>query len=43
MPRSIYQVRFILQQPSPIWKDFTIDNVKINSQMASTKDVRIKG
>jgi hypothetical protein len=40
MPRAIYQIRFILQQPSPIWKDFSIDNVKINSQTIIPKDVR---
>ncbi|CAF1290940.1 unnamed protein product [Rotaria sp. Silwood1] len=38
MPRSIYQIRFILQQPSPIWKDFSIDNVKIHNQTISIKD-----
>lgn len=41
LPRAIYQMRFILQQPSPIWKDFSIDNVKINSQTIAAKDVGI--
>ncbi|CAF2717236.1 unnamed protein product [Rotaria sp. Silwood2] len=38
MPRSIYQIRFVLQQPSSIWKDFSIDNVKIHNQTISIKD-----
>ncbi|CAF4189687.1 unnamed protein product [Rotaria magnacalcarata] len=38
MPRAIYQIRFILQQPSSIWKDFTIDNVKIHNQTIPIKD-----
>ncbi|CAF0763985.1 unnamed protein product [Rotaria sordida] len=38
MPRSIYQIRFILQQPSPIWKDFSINNVKIHNQIIPIKD-----
>lgn len=42
MPRSIYQIRFILQQPSPIWKDFAIDNVKIHCNTTPLKDVRSK-
>ena len=35
-------MRFILQQPSPIWKDFSIDNVKVYSQTIPPKDVRSK-
>ena len=27
--RSIYQLRFILQQPSIYWKDFGIDEIKL--------------
>ena len=42
MPRSIYQIRFFLQQPSPIWKDFSIINIKITSQTITSKDVREK-
>ncbi|CAF1165506.1 unnamed protein product [Adineta steineri] len=38
MPRSIYQICFFLQQPSPIWKDFSIDNVKIHNQTSLSKD-----
>ncbi|UJR36909.1 hypothetical protein I4U23_029622 [Adineta vaga] len=38
MPRSIYQIRFFLQQPSPIWKDFSIDNVQIHFQSSLSKD-----
>jgi hypothetical protein len=27
--KNIAQLRFILQQPSPCWKDFSIDDIKI--------------
>lgn len=39
MPRTIYQIRFVLQQPSPIWKDFSLNNVKIHNQINPMKDV----
>lgn len=39
MPRAIYQIRFFLQQPSPIWKEFSIVNVQIHSQSSLSKDV----
>ncbi|CAF1366306.1 unnamed protein product [Adineta ricciae] len=38
MPRAIYQIRFFLQQPSPIWKEFSIVNVQIHSQSSLSKD-----
>ena len=28
-PKSISQLRFILQQPSTYWKDFGIDDIKL--------------
>jgi len=34
-------MRFVLQQPSPIWKDFTIDDVKINIQSSQSRDVKL--
>ncbi|CAF0736701.1 unnamed protein product [Didymodactylos carnosus] len=41
IPRSIHQLRIILQQPSPIWKDFNIENVKIVAQAPVGNDVRM--
>jgi len=38
MPRSIHQLRFILQQPSPIWKDFFLENVMITTQHITPND-----
>ena len=42
IPRAIYQIRFFLQQPSPIWKEFSIVNVQIHSQSSLSKDVSRK-
>ena len=39
MPRSVYQLRFLLQQPSPIWKDFSIVHVKMSQSTVAAKDV----